>query len=100
MRGCFMVYTRLCVIILLQLLFVTQSCCQKETNNWFFGYSVGLNFNNRNPLPLSGSSLKAVEGSAVISDNLSGDLLFYTDGRTFWNANHQLMPSSETLTTT
>lgn len=36
------------------------------------------------------------EGCATIS-NSSGDLLFYTDGVTVWNKNHQIMPNGTDL---
>lgn len=92
-----MLYTRIILVFLLCILFAINAHCQKEAANWFFGYSAGLSFNSLQPTALGESGLKAVEGCAVISDNVSGTLLFYTDGRNFWNSDHRLMPSSNTL---
>jgi len=41
-------------------------------------------------MPLTDSKMYAVEGCASICDS-TGNLLFYTDGRTVWNKNHQIM---------
>ena len=68
---------------------------QKEAAHWFFGQYAGLNFNNRTPVPQQGS-LYTLEGCATIS-NKKGGLLFYTDGFTIWNRNHQIMPNGNDL---
>lgn len=62
---------------------------QKETANWFFGSFAGLDFNRKTPIPLKGQ-LATLEGCASVS-NRNGKLLFYTDGKTIWNSNHQIM---------
>src|SRR6185295_1367996 len=69
---------------------------QKEANNWIFGSHAGINFSSSVPAPFSGASILTNEGSAVISDQ-SGTLLFYTDGQTVWNKNHQPMPNGAGL---
>jgi gliding motility-associated-like protein len=63
---------------------------QKEYNNWYFGDYIGISFNTGVPAPLANGSLSTLEGCASISDS-SGNLLFYTDGRTVYNRNHQIM---------
>ncbi|HEX5111502.1 MAG TPA: dockerin type I domain-containing protein [Saprospiraceae bacterium] len=68
---------------------------QKWDNNWFFGDSAGLNFNISPPIPLKGA-LSTIEGCASISDN-AGNLLFYTDGTTAWDRNHDTMPNGKNL---
>lgn len=63
---------------------------QKEAANWFFGDRAGLNFNTNPPTAMTGS-LQTVEGSASISDK-DGNLLFYTDGITVYDAMDRPMP--------
>jgi Secretion system C-terminal sorting domain len=70
---------------------------QKEAAVWYFGYRAGLDFNMGNPIPLQDGAMKLDGGCAVISDKESGKLLFYTDGRNFWNRQHGLMPGSNFL---
>lgn len=62
---------------------------QLENNNWFFGYNNGLNFSTFPPSNTPGS-LSTFEGCASISDN-TGNLLFYTDGKSVYNKNHVYM---------
>ncbi|MFL1013666.1 T9SS type B sorting domain-containing protein [Flavisericum labens] len=63
---------------------------QKETNIWYFGEYAGLDFNSGIPVPLSDGKLDTGEGCATICDK-NGNLLFYTDGVTVWNRNHEVM---------
>ncbi len=62
---------------------------QKQSAYWFFGSNGGLNFNSGTPVEERGA-LRTLEGSASISDG-NGKLLFYTDGITVYNANHEVM---------
>jgi len=64
--------------------------------NWYFGIYGGLTFVNGTPEPLSGGALATTEGCATISD-ASGNLLFYTDGITVYNREHQAMPNGTGL---
>ncbi len=66
---------------------------QGEANWWFFGFNAGVNFNNGIEMPTDVGSLSTFEGCASISSDC-GDLLFYTDGSTIWNANHVPMPGA------
>ena len=73
---------------------------QRETNVWYFGNHAGLDFNTPEPKILTdgqthqwenfGQNAAEFEGVATFSDSL-GNLLFYTDGRTIWNKNHEIM---------
>ncbi len=63
---------------------------QKEYNNWYFGDHSGISFNTGTPVILNNGALSTGEGCATISDS-SGNLLFYTDGCTVYNGNHQIM---------
>jgi gliding motility-associated-like protein len=69
---------------------------QGEANIWYFGYYAGLDFNSGSPVVLNDSKMFTYEGCATIS-NASGQLLFYTDGITVWNKNHQVMPNGTGL---
>ena len=64
---------------------------QDETANWYFGRGAGLKFNNDGSVtPLTDGKISTEEGCASISDR-SGNLLFYTDGITVYNKNHEVM---------
>lgn len=65
---------------------------QGEGNIWYFGNNAGLDFNTSPPTPLTNGALNTSEGCATICD-ASGSLLFYTDGITVWNRNHNQMPN-------
>ena len=69
---------------------------QGETNIWYFGYNAGLDFNSGSPELLLDGALYTDEGCATISDS-AGNLLFYTDGVTVYNRNHQIMPNGTGL---
>ena len=65
--------------------------CQKEASNWYFGDNAGIRFNNDGTVSeLKNGQLSTIEGCTTISD-ANGDLLFYTDGVTVYNKNHQAM---------
>jgi len=64
-----------------------------RTVNWRFGHAAGLNFDKNNNYQASvftGSHGITYEGNACISDT-DGNLLFYCNGDTLWNALHQPM---------
>ena len=85
--------------ILLLLIFLSISLSsygQGEANIWYFGRYAGLDFNSGSPVVLNDSKMFTYEGCATIS-NASGQLLFYTDGKTIWNKNHQIMPNGTGL---
>lgn len=71
---------------------------QKEASNWVFGYQCGFNFSGGTPATFS-SKIKSNGGGAIIADKVSGELLFYTDGRNFWNRDHELMQNIYTRST-
>ena len=77
--------------------FLITACAfgQGEANNWYFGQNAGLNFNTTPPTPVTGN-LITNEGCASFSDK-DGNLLFYTDGTTVYNKNHQSMPNGRNL---
>src|SRR5688572_21962118 len=81
------------------LLISTVASAQKEANYWYFGNRAGLWFSNPATAPayLVNSRMKALEGSATISDSL-GNLLFYTAGDTVYNRYHLKMNNGWPLT--
>lgn len=70
---------------------------QNQNNQWRFGLNGAVDFNTTPPTSPAGCALQTPEGSASIADRLTGELLFYTDGITVWNANNQPMPNGTGL---
>ncbi|MEO8086657.1 MAG: hypothetical protein ABI763_07555 [Bacteroidota bacterium] len=85
---------RILPLTLLLLCFTTYA--QHEADKWFFGVNAGLDFSAGPPVAVSGGAMVTNEGCATISD-VNGNLLFYTDGVTVWNRNHQVMPNGTGL---
>lgn len=79
------------IFLFLVLPFIAFS--QGEANYWYFGQNAGLNFNSSPPTVMFDGQVNTNEGCSSISSP-NGNLLFYTDGRTIWNANHQIMPNA------
>lgn len=71
-------------------------------NVWYFGNGAGLDFNEDDtrsgspPYPLTDGVMNAPEGTSTMSDR-NGDLMFYTDGQTVWNKNHQPMLNGDNI---
>ena len=84
------------ILTILLLFALTAVNAQREAAIWYFGQYSGLDFNSGTPVPLTGS-LNTIEGCASIS-NVQGNLLFYTDGSTVWNANNTIMQNGTGLT--
>ncbi|MCC5920274.1 MAG: PKD domain-containing protein [Cyclobacteriaceae bacterium] len=88
--------------------FLTLSCAyfllsnvhaQKFSNhNWYFGQDEkALLFRKSNAIPYIKNNMATAPtpfvdlGAAVATNPLNGDLLFYTDGRSLYDATHQIM---------
>lgn len=67
-----------------------QAFSQKEANIWYFGRNAGLDFSTSPPTAIEDGQLSTFEGCSSIAD-VNGDLLFYSDGITVWNKNHEIM---------
>ena len=81
------------------LFFVTlsfQASAQLEASNWYFGIQAGITFSTNPPSALSGGQINQQEGCCSISDD-EGNLLFYSDGQSVWDRNHDLMPNGTGL---
>ena len=75
---------------------IAISYSQNEANIWYFGQNAGLDFSNGDPVALSDGQLSTVEGCSTFSDQ-NGNLLFYSDGITVYNKNHQVMQNGNNL---
>lgn len=85
-------YLAFCLILLSSYCMFSQG----ETNIWYFGENAGLDFNSGTPVPLTDGEINTIEGTATISDS-NGNLLFYTDGVTVWDREHNIMPNGTEL---
>ncbi|MCA6421571.1 MAG: T9SS type B sorting domain-containing protein [Flavobacterium sp.] len=75
-------------LIFIVLIIPTLVFSQQEASVWYFGQNAGLKFEtNGSVTPLSNGQLDTEEGCSSIADG-TGNLLFYTDGRTVWDRNH------------
>ena len=67
-------------------------------NIWYFGNGAGIDFNEVDGLPppprsiTTAHAMDAPEGTSTISD-ANGQVLFYTNGTTVWNADNDIMPN-------
>jgi hypothetical protein len=78
----------------------TSTCNGISKNNakhWYFGNNAAMKFENNIPIALTNSAMSQVEGVATMSD-ANGNLLFYTNGITIFNRNHQVMVNGSGLT--
>lgn len=84
---------------LLVIFFFLSLCsyAQKEASIWYFGNNAGIKFQpDGSVVALTDGQLDTREGCATLADS-NGDLLFYTDGISVWNKNHQLMQNGKDL---
>ena len=78
----------------------TSTCngiSKNYANHWYFGNQAALRFDANGPVALTNSAMSQTEGVATISD-ANGNLLFYTNGITIYNKNHQIMANGTGLT--
>jgi gliding motility-associated-like protein len=73
---------------------------QNQTRIWFFGDELGLDFRTSTPTVIDSkivpNEIFDAESAAVASDD-NGNLIFYTDGVTVWNKNHEKMLNGDGL---
>lgn len=85
------------IIFILIFLTVSQiSIAQREANIWYFGTHAGVDFNSGTAIPITDGKINRWEGVATFCDSL-GNLLFYTDGDSVWNAIHEPMENGDSL---
>lgn len=88
-------------ILLFFFLFLSVvSYSQKHNYNWYFGRNGAINFSGNPPI----SSVKYdnemnTQAAVSISDSITGELLFYSDGSFVWDKNHNFMPNGTAITT-
>jgi hypothetical protein len=72
---------------------------QKQNNIWYFNDGIGLDFNSSELAVLTDGKVRVISSGAIATaaDRATGSLLFYTDGDTVWNQNHQPMPNAKGL---
>lgn len=83
--------------VFLSIISLNSSHAQREADNWYYGFGAGLNFYTSVPRPLKDSPMESYVASAIISDKLTGEVLFFSDGNRVWNRNRQVMPNSTGL---
>ncbi len=95
---------RICTVICM--LFSFYVSAQQENNVWVFGSNAGLDFNSGQPVPIRSATghygnvpsvFSTLKGFASVSDRHTGALLFYSDGRTVYDRNHDPMPDGTFL---
>lgn len=70
---------------------------QKEANYyWYFGEKAGIAFQSGKPEAITDGVIFTDEGCATICSK-TGELLFYTDGKSVWNKKHEPMPNGQNL---
>lgn len=69
---------------------------QKINNIWAFGVGAGMDFTTAPPTAVT-NSMNTESGCAAVS-SYAGNLLFYTNGETIWDRNHNPMPNGTGLT--
>lgn len=63
-----------------------------QSNLWYFGANASLDFSGGAPVALVNGASYSLDNSATASDTL-GNLLFYSNGLSVWDANHNTMPN-------
>jgi len=93
MKNLFIPEKKILVLLYFAPLF---SFAQQQADHWYFGIHAGIDFSSGLPVVSTDGQLSASEGCSSMSD-ASGNLLFYTDGQTVWNKNHDVMPNGTGL---
>ncbi len=107
MQRLYTKYLYAAFVLFFTLLACNLSAQSKKGNIWYFGDSLGVDFNTAIPTPLTDgvllngspggcSSGTQGEGCASISDS-NGNILFYASGTTIWDRNHMVMPDGNSL---
>ncbi len=73
-----------------------QIFAQSSNSIWIFGKGCGLNFNSAKPTLFNINKNVDLSNSAVLTDE-KGDLQFFTDGDTVWNASLTPMANGKNL---
>jgi hypothetical protein len=66
-------------------------------NHWYFATRVGMKFASGQAVPSGCGRMVTGQGTASVSHPRSGQLLFYSDGRTVWHRQHRPMANGQGL---
>lgn len=83
-------------LVFLIILLGSRMLAQSPADWWYFGDSAGVHFQGGSPVAVFDGQMIAYEGCASIS-NSNGELLFYSNGVSVWNREHQIMPNGSGL---
>ena len=87
----------MCRFLLIIICLLATLCdAQLQNSKWYFGGNAGLDFSTSPPTVITNTNLNTSGGMSSISD-VAGNLLFYTDGATIWNSQHQVMANGTGL---
>lgn len=84
-------------LIVMFTLFTIVLNAQHENDTWLFGKGLGMQFRNGASFPLAApahASSKYIYTMASISDQQTGQLIFYTNGVSVFNKYHQIVAGS------
>lgn len=70
---------------------------QKQNNNWIFGRQAGIGKTQTGISSIQNSKINALEACATVSNPITGELLFYTDGITIWDSTNTVMQNGDSL---
>ncbi len=68
----------------------------QKNNQWYFGEMAGIDFNNGASAITDNNLMTSPAAASSISD-ANGDLLFYTNGVSVWNKEHELMLNGDNI---
>ena len=91
-----MVYQRILFLSLFTL-FLGQAQAQLQNSHWTFGNNCWVDFSGGVPVGNGASAIYSNEQCATVSNEVTGQLLFYSDGQSVWDANHTVMPNGLNL---
>lgn len=69
---------------------------QAQSDIWYFGDEAGLDFSSGTPVALTGGASYSLDNSTTASDS-AGNLLFYSNGESVWDATHTVMQNGSGL---
>lgn len=67
---------------------------EQQASKWYFGSNAGISFEGGQPTAITDGKINTPEGTSSISDR-KGNLLFYTDGRTIYDRDGNVMKSRD-----
>lgn len=71
---------------------------QKENSTWYFGQGLGLKFDGTNVSVLPhNNNVHAYWGSSTVSDPVTGQLLFYTNGHDIWGSDDLILQNGQNI---